>query len=370
MSRKRTREVAIGGANPNWIDVYITHTKQFKWLISAIKELLIDGIMDFRPDGFNVEGIDAAHIALVHAFLTRKFFRPPFHVKQSCSLSVNFPALEKILNVAHDTDVIRIWTAVANPDELNIQLISPSRTSNWKLKLLDMDQERLSIPRESYGWNVRMHTAEYQRLIKELKIIAEDNMNVTLAPTEFSFGVEGNMSSGVVHCQNDELMMEEQEEDPDESESKAMLAANEDVAMTRSQIKYDPLWAFDGGQNIVETLKISFSMRYMELLSKTRALTKYADFRFRGDQPMLLEHDLDYICFLKGSSDEKNEDDEDNAQFGYAEEENNVLNDDDVEEHNRHCFLRYYLAPKCDEDSNAPSSSEAAQVAAEPGAYN
>ena len=324
-----------------WFDLYISQTKHFKMLMASVKELLTDVILDFRPDGFNMQSMDSAHIGMAHLFLTRSFFSPKHAYKcpQATSICASLPAFTKILNVAHDSDMIRLYVDHSDPDELCIDFISATRTSNWKMSLFDFEDDKMQIPRQNYGWIVKMRSAEFQRLIRELKIINDDNMKMIVAPTQCTFLLKGTLTNGKIVCVNDTSGLLEYKDD----EKALILAGDEeldgDLNATLTQIVYDQTYAFDEQGQRVDTLDLTLSMRYMEFFSKTKSLSAYVTISIRSDMPVLIEYDLDHL------GNQKHEE-----PFGYAEEEKKSGLDFDLDEvDRRHSWLRFYLAPKIED---------------------
>lgn len=333
--------------NTNWIQVYIKHTKHFKLLMSTLSELLDDVIMDFRPDGFNLQSMDSSHIGMGHVFLAKKFFSQdhPYLVRQATSISVNIKAFVKILNVAHDTDTICLYTENATADEMNIHFVSATRTSKWKMALRDFEDDKMQVPVVEYGWVVRMQAAEFQRLIKELSIINEDDIKISLTPNSCTFDVVGTIASGTIECKNSDpvsplLSMQggdEKEMDDDDDDGNSANA-------TSTQIIFNSDFAFNEQNEPISDISLRFSMRYLNIFSKTRSLAPFVNFHFRSDSPLLVKYDLDYIC--SGG----NNNDDDNDEFGFASENEKPYDDELMDESDRRtCWLAFYLAPKFDD---------------------
>jgi proliferating cell nuclear antigen len=107
-----------------------------------------------------------------------------YRCDKSTSLGVNTPNLAKILKCAGNEDVVTL-KSVEDTDALSMTFESPSqgRVSEFELKLMDIDSEHLGIPDTEYSCTVRMPSAEFQRIIRDLSVLG-DTCKLTLS----SFG--------------------------------------------------------------------------------------------------------------------------------------------------------------------------------------
>jgi proliferating cell nuclear antigen len=97
-----------------------------------------------------------------------------YRCDKSTSLGVNTPNLAKILKCAGNEDVVTL-KSVEDTDALSMTFESPSqgRVSEFELKLMDIDSEHLGIPDTEYSCTVRMPSAEFQRIIRDLSVLGD-----------------------------------------------------------------------------------------------------------------------------------------------------------------------------------------------------
>jgi len=55
-------------------------------------------------------------------------------------------------------------------------LLDNERVSEYELKLMDIDQEHLSIPETDYEATIVMSSAEFQRICRDLMVISESGI--------------------------------------------------------------------------------------------------------------------------------------------------------------------------------------------------
>merc|ERR1719319_1871375 len=69
------------------------------------------------------------------------------------------------------------------------------RYSNFELKLNDIDAEQLGIPDTDYGTTVKMPSAEFQRICRDLAAIG-DTVTISATKQGVQFAVDGDIGAG------------------------------------------------------------------------------------------------------------------------------------------------------------------------------
>ena len=69
------------------------------------------------------------------------------------------------------------------------------RYSNFEIKLNDIDAEQLGIPDTDYGTTVKMSSAEFQRICRELAAIG-DTFTISATKQGVQFAVDGDIGAG------------------------------------------------------------------------------------------------------------------------------------------------------------------------------
>jgi proliferating cell nuclear antigen len=90
------------------------------------------------------------------------------------SLGLNTPNLSKILKCAGNEDVVTL-KAAEGTDTLAMTFESPKqdRVSEFELKLMDIESEHLGIPDTEYSCTIRMPSAEFQRIVRDLTVLGD-----------------------------------------------------------------------------------------------------------------------------------------------------------------------------------------------------
>merc|ERR1711971_813501 len=220
-------------------------------------------------------------------------------------LGIQFAALNKILKCMTSKDSLSIQ-AQDDGDLINFIFESQDqkRYSNFELKLNDIDAEQLGIPDTDYGTTVKMPSAEFQRICRDLAAIG-DTVTISATKQGVQFAVDGDIGAGSMMIKGmvagsgakgavkdeDATQMDEEDEDM----QMAVPTQNVDDDGVRIELE--------------ESVQQTFSLRYLNNFTKATGLSKEVVLRMGADVPLEVEYKI--------------------ADFG---------------------SLRYYLAPKIDDD--------------------
>merc|ERR1712204_14789 len=226
-------------------------------------------------------------------------------------LGIQFAALNKILKCMTNKDSLSIQ-AQDDGDLINFIFESQDqkRYSNFELKLNDIDAEQLGIPDTDYGTTVKMPSAEFQRICRDLAAIG-DTVTISATKNGVQFAVDGDIGAGSMMIKGMVGGAGAQKAVKDEDATQ-MGEEDEDMQMAvPTQNVDDDGDAEDNGVRIEleESVQQTFSLRYLNNFTKATGLSKEVVLRMGADVPLEVEYKI--------------------ADFG---------------------SLRYYLAPKIDDD--------------------
>jgi proliferating cell nuclear antigen len=149
-------------------------------VVDAIKDLVQDCNFDCNDSGIALQAMDNSHVALVSMTLAADAFAP-YRCDRNVALGVNLTSLTKVLRAAQNDDMLTLIAEDA-PDSLNLKFenTGSDRTSEYDLKLMDIDQEHLGIPETEYAATVQMPSAEFRRICTDLMQLSESGMRAIL----------------------------------------------------------------------------------------------------------------------------------------------------------------------------------------------
>lgn len=167
----------------------------FKSLFEVLKEILHDVNIMFDKEGMRIMTVDGSHVALVHLRLDAKNFEEyvcpnPMHV------GINMNNIYKLLKIASNHDTISFSIEPNDKSNLVIKIEnSEKRTSTtFKLKLLDVDIEELSMPEIEFNSIITLPSAYFQRLCKDMSNISE-LMTIRSRSDELVLSCQGDFAS-------------------------------------------------------------------------------------------------------------------------------------------------------------------------------
>jgi len=281
----------------------------FKKIVSALSELVEQG--NFQVDGnmISFQGMDSSHVSLVSMQLTESGFENYRCDSDQC-LGIQFAALSKILKCMTPKDSLSIQ-AQSDGDVVNFifESMDQKRYSNFELKLNDIDQEQLGIPDTEYQTIIEMPSAEFQRICRDLAAIG-DTVTISATKQGVKFSVNGDIGSGdmtIKGMMTNNNSSSKIKKDPDETQ----MEEDEDDDMGHSNV--DDMDDGDAAVkiNLTDSVQQTFSLRYLNNFTKATGLSDKVILRMGTEVPLEVEYKI---------GDEN---------FGN---------------------LRYYLAPKIDDD--------------------
>jgi len=281
----------------------------FKKIVSALSDLVEQGNFQVDSNMISFQGMDSSHVSLVSLQLTEGGFEN-YRCDSNQVLGIQFAALNKILKCMTNKDSLSIQ-AQDDGDLINFIFESQDqkRYSNFELKLNDIDAEQLGIPDTDYGTTVKMPSSEFQRICRDLAAIG-DTVTISATKQGVQFAVDGDIGAGSMMIKG--MVGGAGASKVKDEDATQMEEEDEDMQMdVPTQNVDDDGDAEDNGVRIEleESVTQTFSLRYLNNFTKATGLSKEVVLRMGADVPLEVEYKI--------------------ADFG---------------------SLRYYLAPKIDDD--------------------
>jgi len=266
-----------------------------KKIMDSIKDLVENANFDCNSTGISLQAMDSSHVSLVTLFLREDGFQQ-YRADRNMSLGINLTSLGKILKCAGNDDIITV-NAQDGGDTINFMFESPKQTrlSQFSLKLMDIDSEHLGIPDTEYKCIVKMPSVEFQRIVKEIAIVG-DTVRITASKEGVKFGVVGDIGNGSITCHQSSSV-----DDDDEAIS----------------VKLE------------EEIDLTFALHYLNSFAKATPLCPFVTLKFSPDVPLVVEYKIT------------------NSAKGEEEEPTDMGH------------LRFFLAPKIDDEGEEDASAAA-----------
>jgi len=290
----------------------------FKKIVSALSDLVEQGNFQVDANMISFQGMDSSHVSLVSMQLTESGFEN-YRCDSNAVLGIQFAALNKILKCMTSKDSLSIQ-AQDDGDVINFifESADQKRYSNFELKLNDIDAEQLGIPDTDYATTVKMPSAEFQRICRDLAAIG-DTVTISATKQGVQFAVDGDIGAGSMMIKgfvgggNGAKAVKDEDEDATQmdEEDEDMQMDVPTVGNVDDDGEGDGHGDDDNGVRIQleESVQQTFSLRYLNNFTKATGLSKEVVLRMGAEVPLEVEYKI--------------------ADFG---------------------SLRYYLAPKIDDD--------------------
>lgn len=174
----------------------------WKKLVEAMKELVTEVNMQCLPEGVNIQSMDAAHVALVAMGLNSAGFEQ-YKCEQEAVIGLNMGNLGKILKTVDNGDAL---TLKHNLDDnvLSVQAENNSgtRSTEFLMKLMEIDAESMDIPDIDYKASIQMSSSEFSKICRDLAVFG-DTITVSVNRDGVRFSADGDIGNCSTHYKCD-----------------------------------------------------------------------------------------------------------------------------------------------------------------------
>ncbi|CAG9764931.1 unnamed protein product [Ceutorhynchus assimilis] len=249
----------------------------FKKVLDAIKDLLNEGSFDCSDSGIQLQAMDNSHVSLVSLNLKSDGF-DKYRCDRNLILGMNLASLAKVFKSSGEGDTVTI-KAQDDADTVSFMFEAKKqdKISDYEMKLMNLDQEHLGIPDTEFSCIIKMPSAEYARIIRDLSQFGE-SIVISCTKEGVKFSASGDIGTGNVKLA--------QTINFDKEEDSVVIDMQEPVTLT-------------------------FACQYLNSFAKATPLSNQVTLSMCDNVPLVVEYEI--------------------PDLGY---------------------LRYYLAPKIEEDEN------------------
>jgi len=244
----------------------LEHGNLLKKILESIKDLVTEANFDCNGSGISLQAMDRSHVSLVAMLLRAEGFNP-YRCDRNLSLGINLGSMAKILKCSSTDDIITIKAEDTGADSVTFLFESPNndRVCDYQLKLMDIDSEHLGIPETNYDVNIRMPSAEFQRICRDLATMG-DSVTVTCTKDGIQFSASGELGKG-----------------------------NISLKPSASADKEDEAIIIDLNQAVT----LTFALKYLNLFTKATPLSNQVSLSFSKDVPLLVEYKITDVGYAR-----------------------------------------------------------------------
>lgn len=220
--------------------------------------------------------MDNSHVSLVSLTLRCDGF-DKYRCDRNLSMGMNLANMAKILKCANNDDVVTM-KAQDNADTVIFMFESPNheKTSDYEMKLMNLDQEHLGIPETDYACVVRLPAAEFARICRDLSQFGE-SVIITCTKDGVKFSASGDAGSANIKLS--------QTTNVEKEEEAVVIEMQEPVTLT-------------------------FATRYLNSFTKATPLSAQVQLSMSADVPLVVEYRIHELGHIRYYLAPKIEDDE------------------------------------------------------------
>jgi proliferating cell nuclear antigen len=177
----------------------------FRTLMTALKDILLETNITFRPDGIRIINMDKSHTILAHLFLEAQNFQFYECKKEQIIIGVNMLHLFKLINSIDNNDTLTIY--IENNDyidgfvshlALKFENGEIKQCKNQKLRLIEPEMEELEYPDVKFSSIINLPSSDFQKIIRDLSNIS-DKLEIKSVGNELIFKCVGQFASVEIH---------------------------------------------------------------------------------------------------------------------------------------------------------------------------
>jgi len=120
------------------------------------------------PELFFIQGMDNSHISIFEINIESNWF-DSYNISTPVNIGININLFQKILSIRREEHNIHIYNLDSDKIDIDFTCEQKDVYNNFfKLPLIDLDMEQLSIPDTEYELDVGMKSKSFKQLIDQL----------------------------------------------------------------------------------------------------------------------------------------------------------------------------------------------------------
>ena len=261
-----------------------------------------------NKDGMKIIAVDTTKTVLINLKLDAKKFTKFVCKKKKLSLGVNLNYFYKLIKAMGKNDILTLYLDHDDKNNLNIKIDSPEVNKNKliKLKLLDLNESKISIPETTFEAVVTMDSQEFHRLCREMNQIA-DYVEIKCLKDKIVFTCKGDYANIVNTYSSNENNI------------------GEDMLV---RIKHA---SSSNDSNAPQIVQGVFELKNLVLFSKCASLCNDIEIYMKNDYPLVIKYTVSTLGRILLCLTPVNEDPTKNNNYSdedemYSDEELNIKN--------------------------------------------
>ena len=137
----------------------------FRILIESLKEILTDTNIIFDKTGIKLIATDNSQIVLIHMKLYAENFEY-FYCEKKTTIGINMMNMFNLIKTMNNNDTLTLFIEKDNPNRLGIKInnIEKNAQTLFKMNLLDISEDELSIPPAKFETELTLPSSDFQKI--------------------------------------------------------------------------------------------------------------------------------------------------------------------------------------------------------------
>ncbi|CAB4574112.1 MAG: proliferating cell nuclear antigen (pcna) [Actinobacteria bacterium] len=176
------------------IDIKTIQSQVFRTLVEALKEIITDGNLEIDNTGIRLIAMDKSHTVLIHLRLHADKFES-FYCSKPLILGLNMINFFKLIKTVANDDTLTLYVDRADENKLGIIIENARKNSvtTYKLKLIEINEATIHIPRVEFPSVITMPSATFQKVCREMSNIS-DKIEITSQGDRLILGCDGEFA--------------------------------------------------------------------------------------------------------------------------------------------------------------------------------
>lgn len=179
----------------NLIEIKTVQASAFRILVEALKEILTDANFEIDETGIKMIAMDSSHTVLVHLKLTADKFES-YKCVEKRIIGINMINLFRIIKTMNNNDTLVLFLEKSNDSVLGIKIENSEKntTSTFRLNLMDLNEDTITIPPATFESVITMPSADFQKIIRDMHNYA-DFIDIKSVEDHLIFSCKGDFCS-------------------------------------------------------------------------------------------------------------------------------------------------------------------------------
>ena len=177
----------------------------FRATFEVLKDILNDVNIYFSSTGMRIVTLDTARAALVDVNMPADNFEE-YDCDRDIYAGVNITNMFKLLKTISNSDILVVSINSLEFMDIHIENSQKNTNTTFKLKLLDIDEERIQIPDINTTVITTIPSSDFQRICRDMNNLATE-VHIIRKNDKMSIRCEGDFANQntEIHCNDEKI---------------------------------------------------------------------------------------------------------------------------------------------------------------------